>query len=281
MKITFLGTGAIGYPLSFCNCDNCKQAKKHRGKSIRKRASLLINDELIIDLGPDVQTAMTMYEKDMGKVKYLLQTHPHLDHYSEESLISRIPYMAMKNQHVLNIVAHPICLQNMSERISRYENADLMSKEGKEKLMVNTFVINPNQKLKLDNYEIKAIHSDHDEKHGSVLYVVSYNDKNIFYATDTKKLTEEAIQSLKEYKLDMIILDHTFGYTDYSFSHLNIPLFLEQIQILREEKIINDNTLIYGTHISHDGLSYHEEIEKEANKHGYFIAYDGLEIDLK
>ena len=68
MKITFLGTAAIGYPLSFCNCDNCQKAKLHRGKSLRKRASLLINDELIIDLGPEVQTAMMMYEKDMGKV---------------------------------------------------------------------------------------------------------------------------------------------------------------------------------------------------------------------
>ena len=58
MKITMLGTGAIGYPLSFCNCDNCKEARIRKGKSIRKRASMLINDDLIIDLGPDTQTAL-------------------------------------------------------------------------------------------------------------------------------------------------------------------------------------------------------------------------------
>ena len=52
MKITMLGTAAIGYPLTFCNCENCKQARIHKGKSIRKRASILINDDLtkIIDL---------------------------------------------------------------------------------------------------------------------------------------------------------------------------------------------------------------------------------------
>ena len=280
MKITFLGTGAIGYPLSFCNCSNCQEAKLHRGKSLRKRASILVNDELIIDLGPEVQTAMMMYEKDMGLVKYLLQTHPHLDHYSEESLISRIPYMAMKNQHILDIVASKVCLENMSERIARYEKIDFLTKEGKNKLMVNPISIEPGNKIDLGPYQVKAIRSTHDEKHGSLLYVLSCNNKNLFYATDTNSLTTEAIEQLKEYKLDMIILDHTFGYTDYSFSHLNIPLFLEQIKRLKEEEIITENTLIYGTHISHDGLGYHEKIDMDAKSKGYNIAYDGLEIEL-
>lgn len=280
MKITFLGTGAIGYPLSFCNCSNCQEAKLHRGKSLRKRASLLVNDDLIIDLGPEVQTAMMMYEKDMGLVKYLLQTHPHLDHYSEESLISRIPYMAMKNQHILDIVASKVCLENMSERIARYEKIDFLTDEGKNKLMVNPISIEQGNKIDLGPYQVKAIRSTHDEKHGSLLYVLSCNNKNLFYATDTNSLTTEAIEQLKEYKLDMIILDHTFGYTDYSFSHLNIPLFLEQIKRLKEEGIITENTLIYGTHISHDGLGYHEKIDMDAKSKGYNIAYDGLEIEL-
>lgn len=87
MKVTMLGTAAIGYPFAFCNCENCKLARLHKGKSIRKRASILINDDLIIDLGPDTQTAMTMYDKDMGKIKYLLQTHIHTDHYDEGLLL--------------------------------------------------------------------------------------------------------------------------------------------------------------------------------------------------
>ena len=64
MKITFLGTAAIGYPLAFCNCENCQQARIYRGKSIRKRSSILINENLLIDLGPDTQTSMMMYNKD-------------------------------------------------------------------------------------------------------------------------------------------------------------------------------------------------------------------------
>ena len=73
MNITILGSGALGYPLAFCNCDNCKRARVVKGKSIRKMASILINNEMIVDLGPDTQTAMTMYDKDMGNIKYILQ----------------------------------------------------------------------------------------------------------------------------------------------------------------------------------------------------------------
>ena len=75
-------------------------------------------------------------------------------------------------------------------------------------------------------------------------------------------------------------MDHTFGNVDYSYSHLNEKLFIEQINNLREINCINDRTKIYGTHISHDGMSFHEDAEKRAIENGYNIAYDGMEIDL-
>lgn len=280
MKITMLGTAAIGYPLAFCNCENCKLARLHKGKSIRKRASILINDDLIIDLGPDTQTAMTMYEKDMGKIKYLLQTHIHTDHYDEGLLCTRIPYMGMKEHNKLEIYAHPNCLKIMSDRVNQYENADLISEEGSNKLNVHGNIINAGDTVEFGDYKVKAIETTHDIKHGSLLYVISQNNKNIFYATDTPALTNNALEQLKNVKLDLIIMDHTFGNVDYSFSHLNEKLFIEQIKILKEINCIDKNTKIYGTHISHDGMSYHEEIEQRAIFNGYNIAYDGMEIKI-
>lgn len=280
MKITMLGTGAIGYPLTFCNCENCQNARIYGGKSLRKRSSILINDDLIIDIGPDVQSAMMMYHKDMGKVKYILQTHIHTDHYDEGLLISRIPYMKMKNHPLLEIVAYPTCLSIMSDRISNFESADLISEEGSKKLNIHSNAIDYGEKIVLGNYEIKAIYTDHDKKHGSVLYVVKENDKCLFYATDTPALTDVSLEQLKEFKLDCIIMDHTFGNVEYSFSHLNEFLFIEQLNKLKKMGIITEKTLIYGTHISHDGMSYHELAEKRANQNGYSIAYDGMELNL-
>lgn len=42
------------------------------------------------------------------------------------------------------------------------------------------------------------------------------------------------------------MMDHTFGNVDYSFSHLNE---------LRSIDCIDNNTLIYGAHILHDGMN--------------------------
>lgn len=280
MKLTILGTGAIEYPLAFCNCENCKLARIHKGKSIRKRAAMLINDDLIIDLGPDIQTAMAMYDKDMGQVEYLLQTHIHTDHYDEGLLTTRIPYMVTKNHKKLNIYAYPTCLEIMSKRVSQYENADLITDEGQKKLNVKGNIINAGETVEFGNYRVKAIESTHDIKHGSLLYVISLNNKNVFYATDTPALTEKALEQLSEFKLDVVIMDHTFGNVDYSYSHLNEKLFIEQINKMKGLGIVHDKTQIYATHISHDGMSYHEAIEEKAVKNGYHIAYDGMEVEV-
>lgn len=280
MKVTMLGTAAIGYPLAFCNCDNCNDARNHKGKSLRKRASILINDDLIIDLGPDSQSAMMQYDKNMGNIKYLLQTHIHTDHYDEGLLCTRIPYMAMKNHNKLEIFAHPICLDIMSNRVNQFEKADLISEEGSNKLNVHSNSVNSGDIFKFGNYKVKAIETMHDVKHGSLLYVVQEEDKTLFYATDTPELTENAIEQLKDYKLDCIIMDHTFGNVDYSFSHLNESLFIKQLEKLKSYNIIDKDTLIFGTHISHDGMPYHELAEEAAIKNGYHIAYDGMEIEI-
>ncbi len=77
MNITFLGTAAAtSFPLTFCKCKNCENARKFKGKSIRKRSSLLIDNTILIDMGPDFVTALNeriqeieIYYRFIGKVE--------------------------------------------------------------------------------------------------------------------------------------------------------------------------------------------------------------------
>ena len=60
MELLFLGTGAAqGYPAIFCRCENCEAARQRGGRSIRRRSALLVNDDLLLDFGPDVMAAAT------------------------------------------------------------------------------------------------------------------------------------------------------------------------------------------------------------------------------
>lgn len=280
MKITFLGTGAISYPFAFCNCENCTNARKYKGKSLRKKSSILINDDLIIDLTTDTQNAMSQYDKNLGKVKYLLQTHSHHDHFDPNLITSRLSYITDKKQISLEIIAHKKCLEVMNKKIYNEEKIGLLTEAEQEKLLVKINSITEGEELIIGNYKVKAIQSNHDENEGSLLYLIKSNNKTIFYATDTSILTEKALKDLEKEKINIVIMDHNFGNVSYYNSHLNEKLFIEQINKLKELNIINNKTLIYGTHISHEGNPYHELAEERAISNGYHIAYDGLEIIL-
>ena len=75
MKITFLGTGAADW-----------QPEKPETGEHRWLSSALINDDLLIDPGPCVLKAIDLYKIDATKIKYIIHTHRHSDHFNEETL---------------------------------------------------------------------------------------------------------------------------------------------------------------------------------------------------
>ena len=71
MKITFLGTGAADW----------RAADHKEMEGYRRNASVLIDDVLLIDPGPDVPDALATFGKDAKSIRYILNTHRHKDHY--------------------------------------------------------------------------------------------------------------------------------------------------------------------------------------------------------
>lgn len=92
MRVRFLGTAAAdGYPNPFCACDNCQQARVSGGKSLRRRSALLINDDLLLDLGLDVIAATQAQRLDLTRLQYCLQTHEHEDHLHPALFLAHSP----------------------------------------------------------------------------------------------------------------------------------------------------------------------------------------------
>lgn len=280
MKITVLGSGGFGYPLVFCNCEYCRKARKLGGRNIRKRASLLINDEMIIDLTPDCQCAMNMYNKDMGKTKYLLQTHTHLDHFDLNQFITLDYRYSTKRDNSLTLICSDLCLKDIQGKVDQFDKMHLYDSEYLKKINLQINTINHGESTSVGDYEIKAIHCLHHEKIGAQLYLIKQNGKTLLYATDTPQITETAIQELAGEKIDCVFLDESFGVNNYESAHLNFKTFDEFVQILRKNNLLNKDYLIYATHITHDGNPPHEELNQMLGKHGYAAAYDGLEFKI-
>ena len=82
MKLTFLGTSAANAcPIPFCACGNCQAMRAHVGPSLRKRSALLVNDDLLIDFGPDVLASAQRFNLSLWGVTTALVTHAHSDHF--------------------------------------------------------------------------------------------------------------------------------------------------------------------------------------------------------
>lgn len=125
MIITFLGTSAANaFPEAYCKCINCEQARALGGSSLRKRSSLLVNDDLLIDLGPDIMAASQMHGCSLVNVQYCLQTHPHADHLDLSHLLSRSPEYGVVGAPCLNFYASCETLQRVAQTFERDLSGD-------------------------------------------------------------------------------------------------------------------------------------------------------------
>ena len=90
MHVTFLGTSsAPSMPIPFCVCQVCSNARRSAGKNLRRRSSLVINDDLLVDIGPDIATASFEHNVSLTGISICLLTHSHEDHFDPEFIMSR------------------------------------------------------------------------------------------------------------------------------------------------------------------------------------------------
>lgn len=72
MKLFFLGTGAADWPI-----ENPADYTE-----FRRLSSAIIDDVLLIDPGPQVPESLRTHGKSLETVRYIINTHEHVDHYN-------------------------------------------------------------------------------------------------------------------------------------------------------------------------------------------------------
>jgi phosphoribosyl 1,2-cyclic phosphate phosphodiesterase len=280
MKVTFLGTAAAtAMPLPFCNCNICKEANKLKGKDLRKRASVVINDDLLIDLGPDSINACYQYGVDLSGIKYIVQTHAHSDHFDAGHMITRHPEYAAQNVNPVTLIASNKTLYAMNKMLKdEDESADLFSVDFLEKLKLTIKNISHSETISADDYSITALDSLHDINQQALIYLITCRDKTILYGTDLSEISEDVFNLFENKRIDILILDQTYGEGYNAGGHLDAGQLKIIINRLKQMGTITDTTHIFATHISHEGNDTHEKMQSLANEYNYDIAYDGLII---
>ena len=223
MKITFLGTAAAtAMPLPFCGCAACRQARRLGGKDIRRRSSILVNSDLLIDLGPDVPAACSQYAIDLSKIRYLLQTHAHSDHFDAGHFITRHPDYAAKELSPLLLAASPATLQAMNAALKREDScAGLFSADFQRLLRFSLQPLSPFETVQLGEYTVTGLDALHDPRQQALIYFLEHRGKTLLYGTDLSRLSEENFHWLKGRLIHFIILDQTYGEGCNAGGHLD------------------------------------------------------------
>ncbi len=282
MKITFLGTAAAtAMPLPFCDCAVCKASRKLKGKNIRKRSSIAIDNDLIIDLGPDSVSACTEYNIDLSKIKYILQTHAHSDHFDAGHLVTRhVDYVSINMQDI-TLVSSPNTMKVLNSKMQSEDfRIDIFNTDCQRELALQLNTISHKEQIILGDYKISAFESLHDISEQSLIYLIQSKDKTILYGTDLLEISEEVYTLLKNYYIDVVILDQTYGEEYNAGGHLDAGEVVKIINRMKEMQIISECSQIFATHISHEGNNTHEVMEEIARQNFYNIAYDGCTVEV-
>ena len=282
MILTFLGTAAAeGYPNPFCCCANCEQARALGGPSLRKRSAALIDNDLLIDLGPDLIAASHSHGRSLAGLRYCLQTHAHADHLDPSHFLTRSPEYGVPDAPRLHFYASPAT----ARRAARLLEADsapasLLDPEVGERLNLQIHLIEPLHAFTAGRYRVTAFPANHDPAVEPLLYAITADGRTIFYGTDTAALPEETWQAFHRLRLrfDVVILDHTYGPDEPGSDHLSARQLIEHVARMRTEGLLADEARVFATHLAHAGNPVHPELADFAGQHGYEVAYDGLTI---
>jgi phosphoribosyl 1,2-cyclic phosphate phosphodiesterase len=282
VKITFLGTSAANaYPEPFCRCDNCRRAQALGGPSLRKRSAALINDDLLVDLGPDIMSASQMHGAPLTKVRYCLQTHAHADHLDTSHFLSRSPAFGVVGAPRLHFYGSPATARRAAELLRRdCAPAGFLDPQVGERLNMEVHQIEALEPFTAGPYRVTPFPANHDPTVEPLLYAVEADGCSLFYGTDTATLPDETWQAFHRHELrfDVVVLDHTYGPDEPGSDHLSAHQVAEHVARMREEGILADGGRAFATHISHPGNPVHPELVEFAKQHGYDVAYDGLTV---
>ncbi len=284
MIITFLGTSAANaFPEAFCKCRNCAQARTLGGPSLRKRSAALINDDLLIDLGPDIMTASHIHGCSLDEVRYCLQTHTHADHPDLSHLLSRSPAYGVVGAPVLDFYASRETLERAAETFERDLGVySLLSFEAEKDLNFKIHQVQPLEAFTVGPYSVMAFPANHAPGMGAMLYAIEAAGCAVFYGTDTATLFEQTWQAFRQHQMrfDVVILDHTYGPEQPGSDHLSAHQVIEHADRMRAEGVLGSRGHVFATHIAHEGNPAHPDLAAFAKKHGYEVAYDGLVLTV-
>lgn len=276
MKLKYYGTAAAeGVPSLYCSCDVCKYSKKAGGRNVRTRSQAMVDDRLLIDIGPDTLYHCHIYGLELGQVEHLLITHRHADHLDTPTLNFRSKGFVVEDLPELNIYGSLPTINTISDA--------LLNSRVKERGNWVLHEISPFTETIVKDYKVVAYKANHDPTTNPYIYEISDGQKRMLYGHDSGSLPEETWAYLEKEKpyFNLVSLDCTMGIASSNgHHHMNVDDCVNTKKKLIEIGCADENTIFILHHFSHNGKVSYDELVPIAEKEGFLVSYDTMEIEF-
>lgn len=283
MDILFLGTGAAeGFPNPFCECPSCRAARREKGPALRGNSALLINGDLLIDVGPSVLANAIRFGVSLAPVHTVLLTHPHPDHLYAPSFRTR-RCVAKTRLPLLHIYGAAPTMRKLAGDLKALQRRRTSLQQVAHLYRLCFHTVRPFQSWRRRQYRITTFLANHqNDRFVPLLFGIAERRTHLLYACDTMLLPEATWQALRCHRFDAIILDEATGFQDQqvNIDHLNMENFLAHYRRFTTERILKPGGLFFANHLAHFGNPAHRELTRYLRRHNIRVAYDGLRVRL-
>jgi len=311
LRLTFLGTGAAeGYPALWCRCERCTIARQRGGRNLRFRSSLLINDDLLIDPGPDMVAAAIRHGLDLAPVQATLVTHPHTDHLEASTFFWRRKGFVGTPLPWLEVYASAASIA----RITRHEGKDIAPETVRIRPnplgAFQRFEIRTGGEIARDErfsegepphtparrYEVWTFGASHAEAAMEPMFFAVQQQEGpevadratlpaLLYATDTGPFADETWTSLRRLgeegvQFTAAAIDSTLGLGADGKGHMSLRQMAAHHAQLAQEGLLAEGARRLAHHFSHNGTPPYEELVAHLAPDGIEPSYDGMVLEL-
>jgi len=259
MKLRFTGTCAHDYS------PRLKTDLKYTlDKDARRSSGAIVDDVWQIDCGDHTLESLNIQNIDLSKIKGILFTHLHGDHYNVEN----VKKIAECGDRVLKIYAYKEAEQRLLTELEG-ANVEIVPLEYCKEYEIE------------GGYKISALPANHQcfPAH----YLIEKDLKKLYYATDGAWIMFDAFYYLKNKQVDLLVLDATVGdyEGDYRVAeHNSIPMIRLMLKSFNKFNICNENARVLLSHIAPSLHISHDETVELVKKDNIEVAFDGMIVEI-
>ncbi len=275
MRLTILGTAAAeAVPALWCECNICATARQRGGKDLRRRSCYLLDDDTMIDFGPDAFWQATQFNINLPALQRLIFTHPHIDHLNPTELCWRRRGFS-KVTRPLTVIGPVTVFQAIMAHAATHGTACDLTE-----LHIRRVDAGHGREITDGDLTLLPIAANHAPGKSPLIYVLRRGGKSLLIANDTGWLADESWELLRHQTLDAAVIECTssINFPDQRNGHMGANVTVAFRDRLRDLGCLKPDATVVTNHFSHNGNSLHQDLEAFFTPKGIAVAYDGMAI---